>query len=72
MFAMFDGASDFNQDLSPWDVSNVTSIHWMFRGASSFDGDISTWDVSNVTNVELMFQSVSSLIKTYQLGICLM
>jgi surface protein len=27
---MFSGASDFNGDLSQWDVSNVTSLRDMF------------------------------------------
>ena len=41
--------SDFNGDISKWDVSNVTSMRSMFV-YSKFNGDISNWDVSNVTN----------------------
>ena len=48
--------SNFNGDISHWDVSNVTNMESMFYG-SSFDGNISNWDVSNVTNMKRMFLS---------------
>ena len=43
------------QDISNWDVSNVTNMSRMFY-SSQFNGDISNWDVSNVTNMSGMFQ----------------
>jgi len=54
---MFKGNLDmvFNQDLSAWDVSNVTNMSWMFDGAVRFNQDLSAWDVSNVTNMSWMF-----------------
>ena len=55
MHRMFAGASDFNGNLSGWDVSGVFYMREMFAQATSFDGDISTWDVSGVTNMLLMF-----------------
>ena len=39
--------SQFNGDISNWDVSNVTNMIGMFYN-SQFNGDISNWDVSNV------------------------
>ena len=39
--------SQFNQDISKWDVSNVEDMEYMFRN-SQFNQDISNWDVSNV------------------------
>ncbi len=45
---MFLGASQFNQDLSTWDVSNVRIMTGMFAGSVLFDQDLAKWDVSNV------------------------
>ena len=47
--------SDFNGDISKWNVSNVKSMKYMFLN-SNFNGDISKWNVSNVTNMEGMFR----------------
>ncbi|GMH90928.1 hypothetical protein TrST_g5951 [Triparma strigata] len=48
-------AERFNEDISKWDVSNVTTMEGMFYDASAFNGDLSSWDVSNVTTMEQMF-----------------
>jgi surface protein len=56
----------FNQDISSWDVSNVTNMAHMFGareinhgqadgGATAFNQDISGWNVSNVTDMYAMF-----------------
>jgi surface protein len=45
--------SQFNGDISEWDVSNVQDMSYMFE-SSQFNGDISRWDVSNVTNLSQM------------------
>ena len=52
---MFDNASDFNGDVSKWDVSSVTNMKGMFAATPSFNGDVSAWDVSNVTDMSFMF-----------------
>jgi len=52
--------SNFNEDISSWDVSSVTNMADMFRQASSFDGDLSSWDVSSVTNMAQMFSGAES------------
>jgi len=41
MYAMFFGAYKFNQDISGWNVSKVTSMRSMFNQASSFNQNIS-------------------------------
>ena len=49
--------SEFNGDLSKWNVSNVKDMMSMFY-ASEFtaeNGDIYEWDVRNVQNMYLMF-----------------
>ena len=55
--------SDFNGNISKWDVSNVTSMEYMFFVCKLFNQDISSWDVSNVTNMEGMFCECKSFNK---------
>jgi hypothetical protein len=38
----------FNDGISMWDVSKVTTMKWTFLKAQAFNGDISKWDVSKV------------------------
>lgn len=46
----------FNEDISHWDVSKVTSMASMFREARVFNQDIRAWDVSKVKNMNAMFR----------------
>jgi len=57
---MFRNASSFNQNISFWNMSNVTRMDYMFDGASSFNQPIGSWDVSNVTGMQAMFNGASS------------
>ncbi|MDA9111301.1 BspA family leucine-rich repeat surface protein [Flavicella sp.] len=50
----------FNDDLSAWDVSNVTTMEGMFYRASTFNQDLSAWDVSNVTTMKSMFYKATA------------
>jgi surface protein len=59
MISMFQGATLFNQDISGWNVSRVTTMQSMFQGASIFNQPIGTWNVSNVTNMNSMFYAAS-------------
>jgi surface protein len=52
---LFEGFSDFNEDISKWDVSNVTSMKSMFARCDEFNQPLNNWDVSNVTSMESMF-----------------
>ena len=63
--------SDFNGDISKWDVSNVTNMEDMFF-RSEFNGDILNWDVSNVTNMASMFFFAPNLMVIYLIGMYLM
>ncbi len=65
MVRAFDGATNFNSDISGWNVSNVTDMDSMFAGASDFNNGDSgndeshplTWGshTSNVTDMSYMF-----------------
>ena len=59
MFFIF-AHSNFNGDISNWDVSNVTSMDSMFWNSKIFNQDISQWDVSNVTSMLEMFYRAES------------
>lgn len=60
MTQMFNGATNFNQNIGSWDVGNVTSLAAMFFEASAFNQDIGNWDVGNVTQMQAMFGRASS------------
>jgi surface protein len=53
----FRQSTNFNQDLSNWDVSSVTYFGDMFYNCTSFDTSISDWDVSNGGDFRYMFNS---------------
>ena len=64
---MFKG-SEFNGDLSNWDVSSVVNMSEMFGSkshdyntisTSKFNGNIYNWNVSSVTNMSGMFKDSS-------------
>jgi|GEM_PF-904833 len=60
MAGMFWEATNFNSDISSWDVSSVKDMYRLFDGASSFNQNIGNWDVSNVQNMLTMFASASN------------
>lgn len=59
MTEMFKDATDFNGDISTWDVSNVTNTSGMFQNATIFNRSLSSWDVSKVTNTSSMFKGAA-------------
>src|SRR5690606_27442282 len=51
MEEMFYDAVSFNQDVSGWDVSNVSNMRVMLGGAEAFNQPIGKWDVSKVEDM---------------------
>lgn len=60
MSSMFRHATNFNGDLSKWNVNRITDMTMMFAYASSFNGDLSMWDVANLTYMHFMFQGAEA------------
>ena len=47
----------FNEDISNWNVSNVTNMESAFSGCIDFNQDISGWNVSRVNNMTSTFNN---------------
>ena len=47
--------TDFQGDISQWDVSSVEDMNFMFNNCPNFNCDLSKWVVSNVEYMALMF-----------------
>jgi len=60
MYRAFRNNSSFNQDISAWDVSNVTNMNGMFQSATSLTS-VSFSDTSSVTDMSFMFASTTNL-----------
>jgi len=58
---MFSGTSAFNQDISGWDVSSVSTMVSMFNNATSFDQDLSGWNVLNIASEPSFFATGATL-----------
>ena len=52
---MFAYASNFNWNISNWNVENVTTMNAMFYFSQKFNSDLSGWNVSKVTDISRMF-----------------
>ncbi|GMH50165.1 hypothetical protein TrVE_jg694 [Triparma verrucosa] len=52
--------TNFDKDISSWNVANVTNFRQTFHNATRFSADISSWNVANVTNFSEMFRNAYS------------
>lgn len=53
-------STNFNSDISGWNVSNVEDMLGSFYYNTSFNQDIGSWDVSSVLYMRSMFQEAAS------------
>ena len=60
---MFQKATNFNQDISNWDVSNVLGMDYMFDVATSLNQDLSNGCVTNIFKEPEGFSTSSALIE---------
>ena len=57
MSFLFQGKTDFNEDISSWNTASVTNMQTMFYNAKAFNQDISSWNTASVTNMQSMFNN---------------
>jgi surface protein len=53
-------AQYFNENLTGWDTSRVTTMENLFLDARAFNGDVSTWQTGNVINMSETFGRATS------------
>jgi surface protein len=53
-------AEKFNDNISNWNVSVVTSMGGMFQGAAAFNQPLEKWDVSKVKYMSNMFRKATA------------
>lgn len=61
---MFSTAEIFNQNITGWNVSNVTDMTQMFAGCTTYDQPMDLWNVAKVTEFVGMFQNCKMLNKS--------
>ena len=68
------GALQFNDDISRWNIGQVKDMYDMFEWAESFYQDISGWDVGNCVNMGFMFRGAKKFnqdISGWNVGNCM-
>lgn len=65
MTAMFERATQFNQDISGWNVSNVESMHFMFQEAKAFNQNLGTWVITGEAALENIFTKSGMSCESY-------
>lgn len=58
--------SDFNENISEWNVSEVNNMESMFENAKKFNQNISNWYVKPSTNMSDMFNGANLYLENNQ------
>jgi surface protein len=58
--AFINVASNFNEPLNSWDVSNIKNFNGLFEGCTNFNQPLDKWNVSNATNMSSMFEGCTN------------
>jgi surface protein len=56
LFLTFSGCAVMNEDLSSWNVGNITNFYGTFGQSYAFNQPLASWDVSSATTMFAMFQ----------------
>lgn len=67
IFAAFRFCDRFNQPLGSWDVSRVTTMHWMFADTLKFNQPLESW---NLSSIETMYHSEFRVAECYMYAHC--
>ena len=54
-WGLFKDKTEFNADLSKWDISRVSDLTTAFKNAVAFNADLSLWDTSELTTLYSSF-----------------
>jgi len=57
---LFNMVTEFNSDISGWNMAGVTKTNSMFEDADKFNVNIADWNMSNVIDTGRMFQYASA------------
>tara|TARA_E500000178_G_scaffold272087_1_gene270188 strand:- start:322 stop:648 length:327 start_codon:yes stop_codon:yes gene_type:complete len=57
---MFSNATNFNQPLNKWNVSNGIDFICMFSDATNFNQDVASWNLTNDQRLSCMFNNAIS------------
>jgi len=55
MSELFQGKSEFNDDIGAWDTSGVTTMYYMFDDASAFNQPLGDWRLGSICYTQDMF-----------------
>jgi gliding motility-associated-like protein len=64
MASMFRRTTNFNGDITAWDVGSITHMDFVFSLAFAFNQNIDGWNVSNVLTMQSMFSSAITFNKS--------